>query len=127
CRAGGGRGKRRVVKTRPEPFGAEEVAEVMGALDKGLVPAGMDIESTRLLRGVVNDEQERDDALMAEAFEHVLGGGDIHEGSPFYEPHPPEAVQEIERFFGRAGVAVASYVLGLPDLSSEDRKSVVQG
>jgi hypothetical protein len=53
------------------------------------------------------DENE----LNEEALAQVMSGRDIHEGSPFYEKLAPEEGQGVELLFGRAGMAVASYVL----------------
>lgn len=61
-------------------------------------------------------QEKREEALFQEDLAHVLSGTDIFEGSPFYESQPPEVLQEMELLFGHAGNAVASYVLGLPDL-----------
>jgi hypothetical protein len=65
------------------------------------------------------DEEAVEHALNMEALEHVLSGRDIFEGSPFYEKLTPEDGQEVELMFGRAGTAVALYVLQLPDKPEE--------
>jgi len=56
-------------------------------------------------------KRRNEDELNAEAFARVLSGGDIFEGSPFYEEMTREEGIEAEILFGRAGMAVASYVL----------------
>ncbi len=54
--SGGGPGQPRLVKTPLEPFGEDEWAEVANALGKGLVPPGMDLESTQQLLGAMAEE-----------------------------------------------------------------------
>ncbi|MGH3109797.1 MAG: hypothetical protein ACRDQT_02620 [Gaiellaceae bacterium] len=57
-------------------------------------------------------QADREVELNREAVDHVLSGGDIHEGSPFYEKVTPEEGVHVEMLFGKAGMSIASYVVG---------------